>query len=171
MSSPGQLVTQGAIQGESFLAIEAGIAAVRSKHPDISKCKIEVFRQDSSLVTVFVESSQAGETSTVAVRAGTELDPAEVSSITSGHEGKLIDSIPGNLASPIRTAEKVFQEKHAHDLAEYRITVVSDKNSLTVIFTDKNARPRGRGNPGALPAFEVELKPDDLRVLRSNFVR
>jgi hypothetical protein len=61
------------------------------------------------------------------------------------------------------------------DITRYRITVAEEGSSFLVTFIDANAPndPLGhmRGSPGKIPAFSVELGRDDLRLIRSHFVR
>jgi hypothetical protein len=83
---------------------------------------------------------------------------------------QVLDTIQGTSFLAIQVAMGVFKVRNP-DIRQYKITVVREANSVTVIFMDRNAPPDARGNPSGLPAFEVELDASDFRVLRSNFVR
>ena len=61
------------------------------------------------------------------------------------------------------------------DISRYRITVAERGSSYVVTFIDasvtNDAPGYTRGSPGKIPSFSVELSRDDLRLIRSNFVR
>ena len=82
---------------------------------------------------------------------------------------QMLDRIQGSSFLAIQAAMGIFQQ-HNPDLAQYKVEVVGEGDSVVVIFADKD-RPDGtRGSVGK-SGFEVELNAGDLRVLRSNFVR
>jgi hypothetical protein len=84
------------------------------------------------------------------------------------------ESISGVSYRVIQAAMSEFVRKNL-DITRYRITVAGEGSSYLVTFIDASAPndPSGhmRGNPGKIPAFSVELSRDDLRLIRSNFVR
>jgi hypothetical protein len=84
------------------------------------------------------------------------------------------DSISGQAYLMIQVAMPEF-ENRGLDISRYRITVQETKDSRYVIFIDADVteeqKRHGRGNPGKIPGFEVELARDELKVVRSNFIR
>ena len=90
--------------------------------------------------------------------------------MSSAAKVELVDSIEGTSFLAISAALPSFEANQAR-LADYRIKVVRDGNTLIVVFTDKNDPGAVRGSAGKRPAFEVALDPKDLHVIRSNYVR
>jgi hypothetical protein len=75
----------------------------------------------------------------------------------------------GSNYPPIPIAYALFEPRKP-DLALYQIRVLGKKESVTVVFTDKDRQP-GTRSAGARLGFEVEMKAADLKVVRSNFLR
>jgi len=75
-----------------------------------------------------------------------------------------------NNSQAIEKATEVFMG-HNPDLTQYEISVIDNGETLVVIFLDKNKTSNTIGNPGVLPGFEVELNAEDLRVIKSHFIR
>ena len=92
----------------------------------------------------------------------------------SGEVKAMEETISGRSFRAIEVAAAELARSNL-DISLYRITVTEEGTSVVVIFIDANAtgeeKKRFRGSPGNIPAFEVELGRDDLRVIRSNFVR
>ena len=65
--------------------------------------------------------------------------------------------------------------RNSLDVSRYRITVTETNSSFFVTFINvdvpSDLQRQFRGSPGKISAFEVELSRDDLRIIRSNFVR
>jgi hypothetical protein len=82
--------------------------------------------------------------------------------------------ISGKAYLLIQTAMNEFKGRGL-DISRYRIIVEETEASRFVLFIDADAtekqRLHVRGSPGKIPAFEVELEPGSLRIIRSNFVR
>jgi len=174
MLGAGPLKIVDTIPGSSFLAIQAVMKAAARRHPDFARYNIKVLRDDVSVVVVFEENSEARhKQGDFGLREGAEkeLSASELQLLLSKDgQGKLLGEIRGASIPIVDAATAVFRHHHP-DLTKYKIAVFSEKDSMVVIFTDKLALPRTRGNPGALPGFEVELKASDLHVIRSNFIR
>jgi hypothetical protein len=82
------------------------------------------------------------------------------------------ESISGRSYRAIQIAAAEFPA--SLDISRYRITVIDNAStSIVVIFVDADApdNPHLRGNPGKIPGFEVGLARDNLRVVRSSFIR
>ena len=84
----------------------------------------------------------------------------------------VLDSIEGSSFAATQTALGVFQRRLSSlDLTLYKIQVVGERDSIVVIFTDKDREIGTLGSPPGRPGFEVELNASDLRVVRSHFIR
>jgi hypothetical protein len=174
MSSAETLKVLDVIQGSSFAAVRDALKVIQHRRLDLAKYKVQILRDDGSLVVVFSErNGTANIEKELGVRQGSEeeLKAAELHALTSRTgEVTVVDTVQGSSLQSIQTAAAVFQ-RHNPDLSQYKITVMSDRGSIVVVFTDKRGKPGTRGNPGVLPGFEVALDPHDLRVLRSSFIR
>jgi hypothetical protein len=84
------------------------------------------------------------------------------------------ESISGRSYLAIQTAAAELVRNDL-DISRYRITVIEAETALFVIFIDADVpddTKRGvRGNPSRIPGFEVELTRNNLRVVRSHFIR
>jgi len=65
----------------------------------------------------------------------------------------------------------VFAQQKGLHLDQYRLELIRDKTSFIITFLDKTSQTDGLGNPGPLPGFEVVLNVQDLKVLRSHYIR
>ena len=70
----------------------------------------------------------------------------------------------------LHVAEPEFHHRHL-DLANYKVTVQEEKESVTVILTSSDAPQGGRGSMGKHPGYEVEINRKDLKIIRSHYVR
>jgi len=174
MWDAGQARVVDTIQGSSFLAVQAAMKAAQRHHLDSLNCKILVMRDDVSVVVVFGESDRLDRAEgDLGVRQETdkELSPSELRALLSATgQVELLDTIQCSSVPPIEAALPVFQ-RYNPDLKRYRISVVREKESIAVTFTDRGTQPGGRGHAGPMLGFEVELNARDLHVLRSNFIR
>lgn len=95
----------------------------------------------------------------VLVRAGTKVTEESIS----GRSYPVIQTAIAELA------------RYNLDVSRYRITVKETETSWFVTLIDADVpddvRERFRGDPGKIPGFVVELERDNLRVVRSNFIR
>jgi hypothetical protein len=166
---------QDTIMGKSFLAIQAAMKVVGRHRIDIDSCAIVVAGQDEAVLVIANDQNQpAGVQQNFGVRRGadTEMSDREVADLISNLDQiKPQEQIKGRSLRAIGTAAEVFLRRCNADLARYKIEVVRDGDSLVVIFTGKDVPPGTFGNIPASPGFEVGLKPSDLTVLRSSFIR
>lgn len=83
---------------------------------------------------------------------------------------QIVESISGKSLKIIEAALPEAVRKHL-DVGKYKIVVMQSEQSYLVVFDDPN-RPEGqRGSTSRMPGFEVEVRREDLQVIRSNFVR
>lgn len=163
-SSPIKVLDR--IQGSSFLTSQVAMGALKRHTPDIAPNSIEVIRDGGSEFVVFTDKNRQ-----LGVRAGTEvvLNAHDLHVLLTNKDRIKVDTIQGSSFQAIEAAMEVFK-RHSPDLVFYKIDVVREKDSILVIFLDKDQQAGTRGSLGR-PGFEVELNARDLRVLRSNFVR
>jgi hypothetical protein len=170
-SSPIQVLET--IRGSSFLAIQETIAVLQRHNPDLVHSQIEVVQEGNSVVVILSDKDErASMRKNLGVRleSKTELSAQDLSSLGSNSGGvQILDQIQGRHFLAIQAAMGIFQ-RHNPDLAQYKIEVMREGDSLVVIFADKDQPEGTRGSVGR-PGFEVELHVQDLRILRSNFVR
>lgn len=162
------------IQGSSFLAIQSTMDIFQRHNPELAHSKIEVIHEGNSEVVIL--TSKADSTNTqknfgVRLESKEELSTQDLSTLRSDMEQtQLMDQIQGSHFPLIKKATEVFRRHNNPDLMRYNIKVVRDGDSVVVIFADKD-RPTGtRGSVGK-PGFEVELNPQDMSVIKANFVR
>jgi hypothetical protein len=90
------------------------------------------------------------------------------SAITS--QSRIETQMPGSSLKWIHIAEHEWERKE-FDLDKYRVLVVEEENSVTVILRGLN-EPKGTlGSIGPDPGYEVEISKKTYKVLRSNYVR
>ena len=84
------------------------------------------------------------------------------------------ESVSGRGFQAIQAAMAEFNDQGL-DISRYRIIVHERATSLFVSFIDADVtdeqRLHVRGNPGTIPGFEVELRRDNLGVVRSHFIK
>jgi hypothetical protein len=171
-----QLTVLDEIQGSNFLIIRSVVPVFRRRNLDIQLYKIALLRDDQSVIVLFSRVDEKNEVipRNLGIRgtADVEMNSVDLSSSLSKVDlSKPLDIIRGKSFLAIQTADAVFQQRLKADLVRYKITLAREGDSVSVIFTDKDGKPGGRGGPGVVPAFEVQLTADSLQVMRSNFVR
>jgi hypothetical protein len=62
------------------------------------------------------------------------------------------------------------------NVGKHIIDVSEGEKSFLVVFSDPNRHPTPPGvirwgNQGILPAFEVEINKDDLKIIRASFIK
>jgi hypothetical protein len=82
----------------------------------------------------------------------------------------LVETISSRGFQAIQVASQELERNNLH-VADYRITVWQSGASVFVLFGDPNADPGQRGSSGDKPGFEVELRRNDLTLVRSHFSR
>jgi hypothetical protein len=174
MANAGHLEIVDTIQGRSFLAIQSAMNVFQRHNPGLSKYQIEVVREGGSEVVLFRDQVRGGATAPeVGVRPGAAapLSGRELQMLQPAENNlSPVDTIQDSSFLAIQSATDVFQ-RHNPDLSQYQIEVVRDGGSVVVIFTDKDRPPGAKGGSSQRPGFEVELRAEDLRVVRSNFLR
>lgn len=83
---------------------------------------------------------------------------------------QLVESISGKSFKIIQATLPEVAKNH-FDLEKFKIVVMESESSYLVIFDDPKRAEGQRGNTSKLPSFEIELRKDDLQIVRSNFVR
>jgi hypothetical protein len=83
---------------------------------------------------------------------------------------KVIAKFPGAALKWVHAAEPEFQRRNL-DLEKYNVSVVEERDSVTVALTSLDADPHARGSSGSEPAYAVEIGKKDLKVLRSYYER
>ena len=174
MSDISPIQTLDVVQGSSFAPIQAASTVFQRHKLDLAHYKITLVRDGTALVVMFTDKDgEKGTHKTVGVHEGAnmEMNAHDLSALTAHTSSlKTIDVVQGSSFAPIQAASTVFQ-RHKLDLAHYKITLVRDGTALVVMFTDKDAKPGGRGSLGTHPGFEVELDSHGQQVLKSHFVR
>ncbi len=171
---PGQVAVLDTVQGASFLTIQDALAEPPAANVDPRRYKISVVQNGNSNVAVFtqVDEQAGGERQFgISPKLHERIGTAALKPILSDQrDHKVVDTLQGSSFEAIRAAVAVF-ERYTPDLRFYKITVIREKASVVVTFTDVKAMMNTRGNPGARPGYEVELDGKTLRTLRSNFIR
>jgi hypothetical protein len=165
------------VLGTHFLIIESAIDSFRVQNLNVQEYEIKVVRRANAVIVAFTRSSAAAADLRRAGFAAYEVqvDPDALRVIRANFtssalpEDEMLDTIQGTSLIVIEIAARVFRDNKL-DLRDYRVTVMRDGDSRVVIFTDKNAKPGGRGNAGVRPGLEVEIDRS-LHVVRSNFIR
>jgi hypothetical protein len=70
----------------------------------------------------------------------------------------------------IHVAEPEFQRQKLN-LDKYIVSVVEERDSVTVDLRSYDAVRGAMGSSGSYPGFEVEISKKDMKVVRSNYVR
>ena len=172
MATSKQIHFLDKIQGGNFLAIQSIMENFQRHNPDYEQSTIEVVRVHDSIAVILTYEEPVANRENVGIRLESkeEFSPQALRALMlKKDQAQLLDKLQGSSFIAIQVAAKAFQQYNP-DLAQYNIELVREGDSLIVIFFDKD-RPEGtRGSVGK-PGFEVELKAQDLQVLRSNFVR
>ena len=174
MSDISPIQTLDTMQGNHFTSIQAASTIFQRHKLDLAHYKITLVRDGTALVVMFTDKDGEKDThKTVGVREGAniEMSAHDVSTLIAHTSSlKTLDVVQGSSLAPIQAASTIFQ-RHKLDLAHYKITLVRDGTALVVMFTDKDAKPGGRGSLGTHPGFEVEMDSHGQHVLKSYFVR
>jgi len=173
MSSPGKIKTLDQIQGANYLKIAETLSVFEKQKPDFKASKFEVRNlKETAVVFLSHKAEKAENSEKIGVNPATKLklSPDEFQAFKNGAQGvQTLDHVDCVNFFTIQKAVEVFQ-RHDVEIADYKIEVVSEGDSIVIIFTDKMQEPGVRGSVGKM-GFEVELKAQDQKVVRSNFVR
>ena len=172
MSIDQKLKVLDALSGRSYLAIQAALAGLQSRHLDPEPYTIEVVDEEAYPAVVFTNlDAPPGHPKRFGVRPqnGFDLTQRELLALTTGLDRVRQDTVQGSSLPFIQMALTVFPR--AGELADYRIKLVGEGEFITVIFTDKD-KPRGSfGSGGPRPGYEVVMRAADHRIVRSYFLR
>jgi hypothetical protein len=83
---------------------------------------------------------------------------------------KVMAEFAGASLKWIHAAEPEFQRRKLN-LDKYTISVVEERDSVTVVLISLDAVEGAKGSSGSYPGYEVEISKKDLKVVRSNYVR
>ena len=83
---------------------------------------------------------------------------------------KLRADFPGSTLKWIHAAEPEFQRRNL-DLDKYTVTVAEQDDSVVIALRSLDATKGARGSAGKFPEYEVEVSKNDMKIIRSNFVR
>jgi hypothetical protein len=83
---------------------------------------------------------------------------------------KVVAEFSGAFLKWIHAAEPEFQRQKL-DLNKYIVSVVEQRDSVTVGLSSVDSVQGARGSTGSHPGYEVEISKKDLKVLRSNYVK
>lgn len=164
MMQVAQIQVLDTIEGSSVAHIREALQHV-SHDQDAKTYAVRVFDNGKPAV-VFAPKND--NVRMIGVRDGIVLSPAEVTHITA-HSRQKHALQAGSLAI-ILAALPTFEQRKMN-LADYRITLLRNKSSYVLTFTDNDSQSSGRGNPGKRLGLEVELSMSDLHVIRSHFIR
>lgn len=159
------------IKGHNFLAIQSIINTLQKYKPDWARAKIEILRKENSTIIILSDKNINNTKKPIGIdlKSKVQLDPEDVKTFISGVNIELLDKIKASSFFIIEKANNIFQ-KYKLDLKEYKIEVIGEGATITVIFSDKERIVGSRGSTGKL-GFEVELNNKDLAIIRSNFIR
>lgn len=79
-------------------------------------------------------------------------------------------SFPGVYLKWLHAAEGELRRKNLNE-DNYIVSVVERDETVTVVFRAADAPEGSKGSGGSHPAYEVEIKKKDSKVVRSNYVR
>src|SRR5579864_9083768 len=83
---------------------------------------------------------------------------------------KVVAEFSGASLKWIHVAEPEFHRQKL-DLDKYIVSVVEQRDSVTVGLSSVDAVQGARGRTGSHPGYEVEITKKDLKVVRSNYIR
>ena len=83
---------------------------------------------------------------------------------------RVIAEFTGVAMKWIHAAEPEFQRRNLN-LDEYIISVAAQDDSVMVTLSAPDSVEGARGSSGSHPAFVVEIRKKDLKVVRSNYIR
>ena len=171
MNSSAAIKSLDSINGADFAAIRDSLPTFKGHDLRLEKCAISLISGESETVIVYLDKkARESDQKPIGVRLQpeAELSVEETRRILSQFKPRA--HLQGSSLAPILEAARVF-ESRGFDLSPYKIELIREKMSYTVIFVDKDGEGGGLGAPGSRPGFEVELDTRDLRVIRSNFIR
>lgn len=83
---------------------------------------------------------------------------------------QIVESISGKSIQIIQVALPEAARSNIA-LEKYKVVVMESGSSYLVVFDDPQRVEGQRGSTARMPSFEVEVRKDDLKIVRSSFVR
>jgi hypothetical protein len=90
--------------------------------------------------------------------------------MTRQNSSRVLAEFPGSTLKWVYAAEDELKRKQLN-LERYRVSVVEEDVSVTVILVALDAPRNAMGNLGKTPGYEVEISKTDLKVLKSHYIR
>jgi hypothetical protein len=178
MSNPGPIQELDTILGRNLLAIERALEVLKPQRLELPECTFQMASDGEAVQVLVTAVDRQGKRTDFGARVrkktATEMTGPEVTEAVSKLDPAMVlDRLEGNTLLAIRAAEDTFQSRNPQaDLADYRIDVVREGDTLVVIYSDKERKPGARGIfRGQKLGFEVSLRAVDLTVLKSHFVK
>jgi hypothetical protein len=174
MSKMTSTNVQDTLLGQSVQAIQNAMKVLDRYKLDLNAYRIVVVREPDSVLVIATDNSgpEGGQHDFGVKQGSREMNVGERTSLISKLDQiQPQEKVEGRNFLAIRNATEVFLRRFNADLSKYKVEVVREPNSLVVMFTGKDVPAGTFGNVVATPGFEVELKPADLTVVRSNFIR
>ena len=160
------------INGEDLAAIQATLASLRNHGLAPEAHNIFVGASAAFVGVVYQDEKDSGKIVGIRANPVGALNAAESSSILLSRAGfQLRGKMHGSSLGPMLATLPVFAQQKGLHLDQYRLELMRDKASFIVTFLDKTSQPGGLGNPGPRPGFEVVVNAQDLKVLRSHYIR
>jgi len=160
------------INGEDLAAIQATLPSLRDRRLAPEAHNIFVGAGAAFVGVVYQDEKDSSKIVGIRVNPAGDLTAAEASGILMGRAVfQLRGKLHGSSLGPMIAALPVFAQQKGLHLDQYRLELIREKTSFIVTFLDKTSQPGGLGNPGPLPGFEVVLNAQDLKVLRSHYIR
>ncbi len=170
-----QIKTLDTVLGENYLAIQAALNVLDRSKVDLARYAIAVVQdgEDAYVLLLDRADAEAARANLGVKRDGdVALKPAVVEALLLKlDEIETLDRIRGQSLPPMEKGAATFLKQFDADLADYKIELVEDDESLVAIFADKDREDGTRGHNAKRPGYEVEMKAKDLAVVRSNFLR
>lgn len=91
-------------------------------------------------------------------------------SIAQSNPEKVVAQLPGSSLKWIEAAEPEFRRRNL-DVSNYDVAVVDDPDSVIVALSSPDQPEGAKGSLGKYPAYEVEIRKKDMKILRSNYVK
>lgn len=83
---------------------------------------------------------------------------------------KITATFSGTVLNCLFSAEKEMRSKKI-DFDKYEVSILESSESITLILKEPGLPKDEMGNTGSIPGYEVEVRKQDHRVIRSNYIR
>ena len=171
MAQTQQLEILDTILGSSSIAIRDALSIVGPRVNDLSLYDIDIANDRTSDLVFFIRKpSGKTEVAGARLKPPSVLAPAEIDRFASTPgDIEVLDRVHGRNFMAILAAMTIF-ERHNVDLSKYKVEVMSEGKFLYVVFSDKDQPEGTKGSAGEV-GFEVKFEADNLKLLRSNFIK